>query len=86
MKSFFSPLCIRESKGSDCTLLMCSISFAFVSSVIQRAGVCLRERGGDRKGERANFYYQELSQFMLSLVSSVGVMEVFVASLKLPFI
>lgn len=70
MKSFLSPLCIGERKGTNCTLLMCSISLAFVSNVIQRAGVCLCET--ERDTERANFYHQELFQCMLSLAGGAA--------------
>lgn len=44
MKSFFSPFCIRESKGTDCTSLTRSISAAFVSNVTQSAESDRKER------------------------------------------
>lgn len=53
-KFFFSLLCIGESKGADCTLLMCSISPRFcVKRNTKGRCVCLRATEFDRdKSER----------------------------------
>lgn len=79
----FSPLYQsereRESKGTDCTLLMCSFSLTFVSIVIKTAGVFVCERVTEMKAIK----------FLLSVHVILGqrcsVIEAFLASLILPW-